>query len=256
MNRNLMCFFLYKSAPVTYKEVGRFLVNTDHQLGRGGVGEVFLGHDPVSMQNVAAKKVWMGDDKDWIAIVEREVETLDKIPPHPNIVSFIDSVFENAPNGASLWLFTEYCELGDMDKYCQRFLLSIAIKFDFIAQLCQAIHHIHHLSPPVVHRDIKPGNILVMIKDGRVIAKLCDFGLSKITVMDNCKTVPMNTPCGTPNYMAPELFRIGSDGNIIYNRSVDIFAAAVFFTALLEAEDYQQLKPMKGGNGASFTSVV
>jgi serine/threonine-protein kinase CTR1 len=96
-------------------------------------------------------------------------------------------------------------------------------------QVAKGLLYLHQMTPPVIHRDIKSHNVLVFNdnnSDDDIVLKLCDFGLVRT------KT----TAAGTPNYMAPELFRQAS-----FSAAVDVYAFAV-----LACEIFTQQLPYRG----------
>ena len=223
-----------------YEIIGNIRVDKNAGLGKGSFGHVYLGLDLRNGKPVAAKEIWVGDeDEDWIERVQREVDAHKNIPSHPNIIEFVDT----KKKGDIIWIFMEYCECGDLDKYCKGHSVSDDEKFDIMIQVTRGIQHLHHLKPPFVHRDIKSGNILITKVEGKVTVKLCGLGLARTTDQQAGKTMTIHTHCGTQGYMAPELFHIDEEGNVSYNKKVDIFSNGMFFLAFVEAPDRKKLEP-------------
>ena len=208
-----------------FEVVGHIKVNKSARLGKGQFGLVYKGVDRRNGQAVACKEIWVGDeDEDWIQRVQREVDAHKNIPPHPNIVRYVDS----KKQGDLMWIFTEYCTHGDLDKYFKENSLSDSQKVDIMVQVTTGINYLHNLKPQVIHRDVKPGNILITKVDGKVVAKLGDLGLAKTLDIEGGKTKSAHTYCGTDGFMAPELFEIDEDGNVRYTKKVDIFSNGMF----------------------------
>jgi non-specific serine/threonine protein kinase/serine/threonine-protein kinase len=89
--------------------------------------------------------------------------------------------------------------------YADRAKLSIAERLDLFIEVCQAVQHAH--SKGVIHRDIKPGNVLVAEQDGRPHAKVIDFGIAKATeqrLTERTLFTELRQLVGTPEYMSPE----------------------------------------------------
>ena len=101
-----------------------------------------------------------------------------------------------------------------------------------MCQISKGIAFLH--DKKIVHRDIKPGNILLKRKDTYAIVKLGDFGLSKILDPDDV-TSAMSSNVGTLTFKAPEFWDRGSDDKVRYHRNVDVYAAGLTFTAMLQA---------------------
>ena len=178
-------------------------------------------------------------DPDWIKQAQQELDSLKRIPQHPNIVNFIDS----KEDGKFLWLFTEFCEHGDLDNYVLKNTVPTDKRFDIMVQVTKGIRHLHHLEQPIAHRDIKPGNIVLTEVNGKIVAKLCDMGIAKAVDKQAGAAKSFHTYCGTEAYMAPELYPIYQTGRGTYDMSVDIYSAGVFFYTFIEAGDKQVLQP-------------
>ena len=224
-------------------KVGRFIVDRDQRLGGGTYGEVFLGEDKDG-HPVAAKKIHVGDeDPEWKARVEGEAEAHRRLPAHPNLVRFIHS----QRKGPYMWIFCQYHPCGDLDSYCSQHSLTEAQKVDIMVQMTCGLQHLHSQDPPVVHRDIKPGNLLVEEVDGRVVVKLCDLGLAKMTEKPSKVTKPLVTRCGTEPFMAPELHEVKQGDEVKYTKKVDIFSSGIFFHSLMDTPPKSKIKTFSGG---------
>ena len=224
-----------------FKKIGQFLIDRDKDVGHGTFGQLFEAVHQQTKVLAAAKKIYLGTEVDWIARVQREVDALMNIPSHPNIVKYLG----HEKDGNYLWLFTELCPLGDLENYCKTKVISEDEKFDMMIQICQAILHLHRQEPAIVHRDIKPGNILVTKSGRRLVMKLCDFGFAKEVDKQAGLTKKFTTYCGTEGYMAPELFEIITKGKISYNKKVDIFSAGLLFMDFFDAH-LRTLQPLQG----------
>ena len=158
------------------------------------------------------------------------------IPPHDNIVEFLGSEEETNMT----WIFTRYCAEGDLESYYLQHSFTLDNKINIMAQTTRGILHLHQQDPPVVHRDIKPSNILITIENGKLVAKICDFGIAR-TFDDDLRQ--LDTNCGTKMYKAPEFYDFDRDGNVKYTISVDVFSAGLFFYTLFKAGDKRELLP-------------
>ncbi|KAL7935635.1 putative serine/threonine protein kinase [Trichoderma chlorosporum] len=146
---------------------------------------------------------------------ENEVDIISAIP-HDHIVKLIDYNYEPRPQ-----LFFEYANGGSFGAYKATSDLD---EVRYMRQLLSAMKAMHDCSPPIVHRDIKPDNILCFFSpDGTMSVKFADFGLGK-------KSEPLQTFCGTLAYAAPEIYDKVCDKNrSCYTPAVDVWSLAVVF---------------------------
>jgi serine/threonine-protein kinase len=179
------------------RTVGRYRL--ERRLASGGMGVIYLATraDGQFMQRVALKIVKRGMDTDEILRrFRRERQTLAALE-HPNIARLVDG---GATESGQPYLVMEFVEGEPIDAYCDHHRLDIRARIRLLLTVCDAVQHAHqHL---VVHRDLKPGNILVA-HDGT--PKLLDFGIA--TVIDAHGDAAM-TAAGerrlTPEYASPE----------------------------------------------------
>ncbi|GAA5858200.1 hypothetical protein JCM8547_005688 [Rhodosporidiobolus lusitaniae] len=155
-------------------------------------------------------------------MIRNEISVLKSISQgHKNIVTLWD-YFETQNN---LYLVTDLCQGGELfDRICAKsyFLEEDAAKL--VGTVMGAVEYLH--SHGIVHRDIKPENLLYRSKDEESDLLLADFGLSK--VMDDQQFSALTTTCGTPGYMAPEIFK-----KLGHGKPVDIWAMGVVTYFLL-----------------------
>ncbi|HKD13677.1 MAG TPA: protein kinase, partial [Candidatus Angelobacter sp.] len=191
------------------------------ELGRGGMGIVYKATD-VKMDRVVAIKVMTihGAGRDeYQERFLREAKSIAKMQ-HPNIVVVHDYGYHN---GAP-YMVMEYVEGVPLDKViASRVNLTALAKVDYIIQVCHALQYAHQQN--IVHRDVKPGNIMVLEGGKRV--KLLDFGIARAGGVSNLSKsgLAMGTTC----YMSPEQTRGQKD----LDARADIFSAAVVLYELL-----------------------
>ena len=224
-----------------HKIVGHFQIDRENFLGKGNIAQgVFKGINLATKQHVAAKQVYVDDeDEDDVRAVKMEVDALKDTPEHENIIKFLASIRDKQ----FLWIFTEFCELGDLNRYCKTNTVHFPLKVDIITQTAKAIGHLHHNNPPIIHRDIKPGNLILTQKNGKIVPKLCDFGLARPLQRRDGVTVTSLTVSarGTPLYMSPELFQHEDMEHFRFDRTNDIFSFGLMCAAFLEAIERQEL---------------
>jgi eukaryotic-like serine/threonine-protein kinase len=182
---------------------GRYLVR--RQVGQGGMGTVYAAHDMMLNEMVALKvlRPLVAEDHEVIKRFCREV-TLARRVAHPNVARTYDI---NVCDGLH-YLTMELVEgttLSAMLREQSR--LSIPRAIDIAMQVCAGLDAAHR--EKVVHRDLKPGNVLIE-RSGRVV--ITDFGIARNISDGSLLTGDANTMVGTPAYMAPEQITSGDIG--------------------------------------------
>ena len=166
---------------------------------------------------------------------------------HPNIVD----IFDVQQHGGNFYVFMELCHLGDLNSFCRIRKLKPNEELAVMTQTTKAIDYLHQNK--VIHRDIKPGNIL-LAHDFPISIKVTDFDLSKVLYFD-AETSAMSTNLGTNAFKAPELFAVTHDNKIRYHDSVDIYSLGLTFLALLQAEpSSKNLVPKMEGSSDEFNT--
>ncbi len=188
-------------------------------IGRGGMGEVYRARDLRLKREVAIKTLPPGfaGDRDRIARFEREARAASALN-HPNIVS----VHDIGQDGSVSFIVSELVDGETLARVIERGPLSIKKLIEVGTQICDGLAAAH--AAGVVHRDLKPGNIM-LTRDGRV--KILDFGLARQNRAPGTDSTTMDVShpgliMGTPGYMSPEQVR----GEATDARS-DIFSLGV-----------------------------
>jgi non-specific serine/threonine protein kinase/serine/threonine-protein kinase len=198
------------------------------RVGSGGMGTVFAAEriDRSFQWRVAIKVVRLGFGMDErIARFQRERQILAQLD-HPNIARLIDggTLGESVP-----YLVMEYVEGKPIDAYCEDGALSLADRLRLMMRVCAAVHFAHQRL--VIHRDIKPTNILV---DAGGQPKLLDFGIATILEPAGAAQDQLtHTGCFvvTPDYASPEQVR----GELVTTAS-DVYALGVVLYRLLSGK--------------------
>jgi serine/threonine protein kinase, bacterial len=170
-------------------------------LGVGGMGTTYLAWDAVKLLVLKEMNADMVEIPKARELFEREAKILQNLH-HPGIPQYYD-FFVAAVGGASArnenrkYLAMELIHGQDLDLYIlEHGTVSLAQAIDWMIQLCEILGYIHQQQPPLIHRDVKPANILVRAIDRRIF--LLDFGAVKeIGTLGGTKI-------GAPDYMAPE----------------------------------------------------
>ena len=172
-------------------------------LGEGGMGVVYLAEqkEPVR-RRVALKVIKLGmDTKEVVARFEAERQALAQMN-HPNIARVHDA---GATDDGRPYFAMEAIEGVPITDYCDRHKLSIKDRLNLFLQVCQGVSHAHHRG--IIHRDIKPTNILVSVPDDKAVAKIIDFGVARATnqrLTEKTLYTELGKAVGTPAYMSPE----------------------------------------------------
>ena len=215
--------------PSLMQQIGRYEIL--QEIGRGAMGVVFKGRDPLIGRAVAVKTITAGvtEDADLLERFYREARAAGGLQ-HPNIVT----IYEMAESGGAPFIAMEYLEGESLEKLIARKpALCLGTKVGYVVQTCRALDYAHRRG--VIHRDIKPANIMVT-RDG--IVKVVDFGIARITDTSKTQTGAL---LGTLAYLSPEQLR----GQHADARS-DIWALGV---VLYELIAYQ--RPFAGENHAA-----
>jgi hypothetical protein len=166
-------------------------------VGQGTFGRVYRGHDRRLGRAVAVKviKPWWIEDPQWAARFEREAQLMARVS-HPGIVQ----IFDTGRDRGQLYYVAELVEGDSLADRLAAGPLPAPQARELAEQLCRALAHAH--AQRVVHRDVKPANVLID-RTGRV--KVGDFGVARLA--ESATDAPAGTVVGTPRYMAPEQAR-------------------------------------------------
>jgi eukaryotic-like serine/threonine-protein kinase len=206
------------------------------ELGHGAMGVVYKARDPLIGRMVALKTINSNlvERPDLLERFYQEAQSAGKLQ-HPNIVT----IFELGQEKDTPFIAMEYLDGDSLEKMISRQMdLPLAMRIGYIVRICQALEYAH--KNRVVHRDIKPGNIMV---SGDGVVKVVDFGIARLVDFSRTHT---NMMIGTPAYMAPELFRKKKA-----DERTDIWAVGVTFYELL---CYQ--RPFNGDGYDIISSIM
>ncbi len=198
------------------QKLGKY--NIVGKIGKGAMGEVYKGHDPVLNRFVAIKIIaeTLGTDNDLVERFKREARNAAQLN-HPNIITIFDFVEEEG----HLYMVMELLEGQDLKELIKSGSpLTMEQILSIMEQVADGLGFAH--SRGVIHRDLKPANIHLS-KNGQV--KILDFGLVHESSSEMTKTGQV---MGTPNYMSPEQVQ----GLKVDPRS-DIFSLGAVFYELL-----------------------
>ncbi len=219
---------------MTGNKLGRYEIL--EVIGRGGQSIAYRARDPKINRIVAIKQILSKpglserDRSEFFARFMREAQAAGRLS-HPNIATIYDV---GGDEEGEPYIALEYVDGNNLGELIERDhpLLQARIVRLFV-QLCSALDYAHNAN--IVHRDIKPGNIMVT-RDDQV--KVVDFGIAK---MDSSSLTQAGTVIGTPSYMSPEQIM----GRAVDRRS-DIFSLGVVLYETLSGD-----KPFKGEHSTS-----
>ncbi|PYI80630.1 MAG: hypothetical protein DMF05_05815, partial [Verrucomicrobia bacterium] len=165
------------------------------QIGRGGQGVVFRARQKSLNRTVALKVINLGQwaSRAHLRRFRLEAEAAAKLE-HPGIVP----IHEVGERDGSCYFSMKFVEGGQLDEVVRRETMPIRRAVEFIAKVARIVHYAHEHG--ILHRDIKPGNILL---DAKGEPHLTDFGLARLVESESSVTHTLDV-LGTPSYMAPE----------------------------------------------------
>ncbi len=200
-------------------------------LGEGGFGVVYEARQlhPVR-RRVALKVIKPGmDTHQVIARFEAERQALAWMD-HPHIAH----VYDAGTTASGRPFFVMERVYGEpINSFCRTRNLSIAARLALFAQVCAAVQHAHDKG--VLHRDLKPNNVLVSEHDGEPFARIIDFGIAKVThgrLTDHTLLTDQNLMMGTPLYMSTEQ----AEGRVDIDARADVYGlGAILYELLTDA---------------------
>ena len=165
------------------------------EVGRGGQGVVFRARQKSLNRTVALKVISLGQwaSKAHLKRFRLEAEAAARLE-HPCIVP----IHEVGERNGSCYFSMKFVEGGQLDEVVRRKSMSVRQAAELIAKIARTVHYAHEHG--ILHRDIKPGNILL---DAKGEPHLTDFGLARLVESESSVTQTLDV-LGTPSYMAPE----------------------------------------------------
>jgi len=191
------------------------------EVGRGGQGVVYRAHQKSLNRTVALKVIGLGcwATEAHVKRFRREAEAAASLD-HPRIVP----IYEVGERDGQCYFSMQFVEGGQLDEVVSRRPMSIRQAAELIAKVARTVHYAHEHG--ILHRDIKPGNILL---DANGEPHLTDFGLARLVESESTITQTMEV-LGTPSYMAPEQ-AVGN--NAAVSSVTDVYGIGAVFYQLL-----------------------
>jgi len=193
-----------------YKSLGDYYYSTE-PIGHGSFSLIFKGYRIKDRKPVAVKKFTKYIDKKY---VDSEINLMKDLDNN-NILK----LYEVIRTSGNLYLILEYCNNGDLSKYIKK--KNNDNDYFYIFQIILGLKYLYNNN--ILHRDIKPQNVLLHNNT----IKICDFGFAKEFYNNDL----INTFCGSPLYMAPEILKVGE-----YTEKSDIWSLGVIIYEILFKE--------------------
>jgi serine/threonine protein kinase/formylglycine-generating enzyme required for sulfatase activity len=204
------------------RTIGRYEIL--REIGRGGMAVVLLARDPYMDRQVAIKVLpqQFTHDPTFLTRFQREAKVIASLE-HPAIVP----VYDFGEHGGAPFIVMRYMPGGSLADRLDKGPMSLKAAADLLNQLAPALDEAHRHR--IVHRDMKPGNILF---DQRGAPYLADFGIVKLSEGASTALTATGGSLGTPSYISPEQAR----GELRLDGRSDIYSLGVIFFEMLTGE--------------------
>ncbi|MBL0921921.1 MAG: serine/threonine protein kinase [Phycisphaerales bacterium] len=209
------------------ERIGPYLV--ERTLGEGGFGVVYLAEQRSPLRRrVAVKVIKPGmDSRGVLSRFQQERQAL-AVMDHPNVARVFDA--GSTPEGRPYFVM-EYVDGEPLTAFCDRRSLGLRARLSLFLSVCEALQHAH--TKGVIHRDLKPGNILVRSGEAGPVVKVIDFGIAKAMdpgAPDQTAMTEQGALMGTVEYMSPEQASLGAQD---VDTRADVYALGVVLYELL-----------------------
>ena len=199
------------------------------QIGRGGMGVVYMARqtEPIRRE-VAVKIIQPGmDSQQVLARFEAERQALAMLD-HPNVARVFDA---GTTEQGQPFFVMELIKGVPITQFCDENRLPVRERLNLFVDVCHAIQHAHQKG--IIHRDVKPSNVLVAMYDDRPIPKIIDFGVAKATTQpltERTLFTQYGAIVGTLEYMSPEQAKFNA---LDIDTRTDVYALGVLLYELL-----------------------
>src|SRR4051794_13230483 len=199
------------------------------QIGEGGMGVVFMATQAVPIQRTVAIKIIKPgmDTRQVIARFEAERQAVAMMD-HPNIAKVLDA---GTTETGRPYFVMELVKGVPITKFCDEKHLPLRARLELFLQVCEAVQHAHQKG--LIHRDIKPNNVLVAEYDDHAVPKVIDFGVAKATaskLTEKTMFTELGQMVGTVEYMSPEQAKLNQ---LDIDTRSDIYSLGVLLYELL-----------------------
>ncbi|MEM9305070.1 MAG: serine/threonine-protein kinase, partial [Pseudomonadota bacterium] len=204
-------------------QIGPFRIR--RELGHGGMGSVYLAEQLAPMERVVALKLVRASLRSPEAIIrfEAERQAMARLS-HPNVATLYEA---GTTDDGFPYFAMEFVPGEALIEYCDARNLSLDARLHLFLDVCDAVQHAHQKG--LLHRDLKPDNILVTEVQGRAVPKVIDFGIAKALDEPLHAELRDGAVAGTPAFMSPEALRGSRD----LDTSTDVYALGVLLYRLV-----------------------
>ena len=231
------------------ERIGRYLIR--ERIGEGGMGSVYLAEQEQPVQRLVALKIVKPgmDTERVIQRFEMERQSL-ALMDHPGIARIFDG---GATDGGRPYFVMEYAPGYPITRFCDRENLSVRERLELFCLVCEAVQHAHQKG--IIHRDIKPTNVLVARTDGNIVPKVIDFGIARAITESSDEErgrTAASEVVGTCYYMSPE--QAAPDGST--DTRSDIYSLGVLLYELLTGFLPFDTKTFRGKTAAEVQAIL
>jgi len=197
-------------------------------LGEGGMGAVYLAEQSEPVRRQVAIKLVHASLRSPMAVARfaAERQAMARLS-HPHVAQ----LYEAGTTGDGFPYFAmEYLPGESLTSYCDRRKLGVRERVEMFVKICQGVLHAHQKG--LIHRDLKPGNLLIAEADGVAVPKVIDFGIAKAMdqpLVDQEELTGVGSAIGTPSYMSPEALAASAD----LDTRTDVYSLGIVLYELL-----------------------
>jgi len=222
------------------------------RIGEGGMAVVYMaGQEKPVRRRVALKIIKLGmDTQSVIARFEAERQALAMME-HPNIAKVLDA---GATDTGRPYFVMELVQGVSITKYCDKNNLCTKERLELFIKVCNAVQHAHQKG--IIHRDIKPTNVMVTMHDGESVPKVIDFGIAKATnqkLTEKTLFTRYAHIIGTPAYMSPEQAELSE---LDIDTRSDIYSLGVLLYELLTGATPFSEEELRKAGYVEMTRVI